>query len=91
MVHLSTVLDTGRRNSDDITHHVHFHLPSTALQPAVTISKITAFEATDATRRTWDRRTQYSYHAKVARSLGEWTDSIIVNVQIRQAETQRLT
>ena len=87
MVHLSTVLDTGRRNSDDITHHVH----STALQPAVTISKITAFEATDATRRTWDRRTQYSYHAKVARSLGEWTDSIIVNVQIRQAETQRLT
>jgi len=89
MIHLSIVLDTRRRISTDIIHHTHFHYPSTALQPAVTISKITAFEATDATRGAWNLHTQYPYHAKLARSLGERTESIVVGVQIGQAETQR--
>jgi hypothetical protein len=40
-----------------ITQQAHFHCPSTALQPVVTLSKITAIEATDATHDAWDKHT----------------------------------
>jgi hypothetical protein len=72
-----------------ITQRPHYHHPSTALQPVVTLSTITALEATDATQGAWDEHTQCSCNVDVVQSLGERWQSISVGVQIRQAETQK--
>ncbi|XP_014552563.1 hypothetical protein COCVIDRAFT_109988, partial [Bipolaris victoriae FI3] len=87
-MNLFTVSDARQQESTDITLHAHFHLPSTALQPAATFSTITAFEATEATRRAWNERTLWFCHAHVARSLEERCEGIISRTPIRQGETQ---
>ncbi|EMD68247.1 hypothetical protein COCSADRAFT_33197 [Bipolaris sorokiniana ND90Pr] len=86
--HLSTVLDARQGVSTVITLHAHFHLPSTALQPAAAFLTITAFEATEATRRAWNEHTLWFRHAHVARSLEERCEGIISRTPIRQGETR---